>query len=626
MKPAKMNEADDISEVISLKDNDEEASVHTSSTMRSMKSITSSVSAKSQAKANKDSFPYLRSYVFRRNLSFAAVASIILFLGGALVFVLMDGGAGQFLGTGPDPTVAAAATNGLANMAASKRQLQVSTWNIAAINNNPFEYWITYDENPEYEKIMTNIEAFLEKPGSQDVLVSDVFTEEMFGELEKRMDGVGWDNVRSYWDSDFKKRKIISGFMKDPVLGSKRLASMPDRITNTINVVDSDEPVCRPTVINMYGGDLSNLSLWWKAWEEFMFDTPLTISNKGDTMTVAPYKMLQPIKRAKYPDVTEEEEKVSLPLQTMCGAIFDAILVHMMNTVSDPATWQSLKKTMVENLNKQKVPHTLDILEDVYGNSDIVTLQEVSGALIDQARKRALGKKFWIVSPSEMDAVRDQNSVIFLLKETFPAGPSAEITALVENSFEEGVDVPIAKGDILAITATDRDGIPFVVTSFHGDTNGLATKPVLSAIVKAMNSDAGLMAHKLVFGLDANTYEKAKPGKQQDVLEWGKHYVSYDLTSCWGDIPEPGNYTTFNSRTYLQPQLNKACKKSDKRANGDVNPKDFILFGKGDFKIASTWKDNTGEKKYIEDMAFPTLNFPSDHGILATVLQPISPA
>jgi len=229
------------------------------------------------------------------------------------------------------------------------------------------------------------------------------------------------------------------------------------------------------------------------------------------------------------------------------------------------------------------------------------------------------------VSPGDLDAVRDQNSVIFLKKETFPAGPSAEITALVENSFEEGVDVPIAKGDILSITATDRDGIPFVITSFHGDTNGLATKPVLSAVLAAMASDSTLTTHKLVFGLDANTYENAKPGKQQDVLEWAEHYVSYGLTSCWGDKPNPANYTTFNSRTYLQPQLNKACKKSDKRANGDVNPKDFIVFGKEDFKVVQTWKDNTGEKKYVEDMAFPTLKFPSDHGILATIISPVSP-
>jgi hypothetical protein len=141
--------------------------------------------------------------------------------------------------------------------------------------------------------------------------------------------------------------------------------------------------------------------------------------------------------------------------------------------------------------------------------------------------------------------------------------------------------------------------------------------------MKAMTTNAALAKHKLIFGLDANTYENAKAGKQQDVMDWGKHFTSFGLTSCWGDVPNPKNYTTFNSRTYLQPQLNKACKKSDKRANGDVNPKDFILFRKGDFKVSRTWKDNTGEQKYIEDMAFPTLKFPSDHGILATIIEPV---
>ena len=70
--------------------------------------------------------------------------------------------------------------------------------------------------------------------------------------------------------------------------------------------------------------------------------------------------------------------------------------------------------------------------------------------------------------------------------------------------------------------------------------------------------------------------------------------------------------------------MNKACKKSDKRSNGDVNPKDFILFGKDNFSVESTWKDNTGHKKYIEDMAFPTMEFPSDHAILTTIIKPVS--
>lgn len=293
----------------------------------------------------------------------------------------------------------------------------------------------------------------------------------------------------------------------------------------------------------------------------------------------------------------------------------------MMNTVSNPNVWQPLKKKMVESLNKKKVPHTLEILNNIYGNSDIITLQEVSSSLIDQAKHGPLGKKFWIAAPRNMDPVRDQNSVILLNKKTFPEGVVSEITERVEAAFPSGVDVPVAKGDINAITANDSDGIPYVIVSFHGDTNGLATIPVNNAVVHLMTTSQDLLKHKLIFGLDANTYEKAKPGKQQDVLEWGKSYVGHGQTSCWGDLPQPQNYTTFNARTYLQPQLNKACKSTEKREKGDVNPKDFIVFKKEDFDVVRTWKDNTGERRYVEDMAFPTLKFPSDHGILATILE-----
>lgn len=402
-------------------------------------------------------------------------------------------------------------------------------------------------------------------------------------------------------------------------MGLKRLASMPDRVSNTINVIDG-EPVFRPTVINMYDGDLSSLDKWWDVWEKFMFDDKLKIKRDQDPQAV--YQLLKPIKKSKYPAITEEEEKDSLPLQTMCGAIFDAILVHMMNTVSEPDIWQGLKRTMVEALNKKKIPHTLEIMDKQYGESDIITLQEVSSSFIDEARAGPLGTKFHIVAPEALDAVRDQNSVIFLSKKTFPGGHTKEITKLVEGAFPEGVDVPVANGDILAITATSSHNVPFVIAAFHGDTNGLATIPVVDAMVKAMGNDKELVSHRLIFGLDANTYEHAKPGKQQDVLEFAESYNEHGLTSCWGDTPNPANYTTYNARTYLQPQLNKACKRDEKRSKGDVNPKDFILFAKDHFEVEQTWKDNTGKREYTEEMAFPTLQFPSDHGVLSTVIVP----
>lgn len=98
--------------------------------------------------------------------------------------------------------------------------------------------------------LFSKVEKFLDNPGDKDVTVNKVFTPEMFEKLEQRMAAVGWKSVKSYWENDFSKRTIVEGFMKDETLGSKRLASMPDRITNTINTADG-KTVFRPTVINM---------------------------------------------------------------------------------------------------------------------------------------------------------------------------------------------------------------------------------------------------------------------------------------------------------------------------------------------------------------------------------------
>ncbi len=59
----------------------------------------------------------------------------------------------------------------------------------------------------------------------------------------------------------------------------------------------------------------------------------------------------------------------------------------------------------------------------------------------------------------------------------------------------------------------------------------------------------------------------------------------------------------------------------EKDVKGDKNPKDFILFFGADFDVINTRKDNTGKLKYVENMVFPTLTFPSDHGITSTILK-----
>lgn len=482
--------------------------------------------------------------------------------------------------------------------------------------------WLTVPDDPNYEKLMVDVEQFIDNPGERDVPVSEVFTPAMFDTLDARLTKLGWKSLRQYWQDEFMNRRIVNDFLKDATLGSKRLVSMPDRYTNLIRTANGDT-VFRPTIISMYEGDLGTQDKWWTEWQKFMFDTQLPMDDSGKTKAV--WQIMQPIKKSKYPAITEQEEIDSLPLQTLSVAIFDAILVNMMNTLSTPSIWQPMKRRLVQSLVKTKIEKTFNILWDKYRGSDIITMEEVSSGMIEYARNwDKIADTFTIVTPKDLDAVRDQNSVILLRKTTFPKGSLGEITSAVIDAFPPNLKVPVADGDINAIRTVDADGMPYVIVAFHGDTNGLATIPVLDAIVKAMKDDPKLRNHRLIFGLDANTYEKGIPDKTQDVLEWAEHYTSYGLTSCWGDTPNPKNYTTYNARTFLQPQLNKACRKDGVCSHADINPKDFIIFPKEHYRVVRTWKDNTGQKKYEEGMAFPTLNFPSDHGLLATIIQPPS--
>lgn len=493
--------------------------------------------------------------------------------------------------------------------------LKLATWNIAAINNNPFEYWITHDD-AAYNKLMLDVQEFIDSPGARDVSVSDVFTEDMFSSLKASMSEMGWegiDETTELWNSDFKQRKIVSQFMKDKTLGDKRLASMPDRVSNTI--LTPSGPVYRPAVINCYQKKFKDINDWWTQWSAFIFKSSVEQKNKQGVLEYVRIKdKLKKIPRAKYPAVTEEEERISIPLQTMCGAIFDAILFHIVEQVSG-TKWQGLRTEMCEALNLKKTDHTLGILERTYGDSDIIFLQEVAKEFISKAQNDDLLSDYAIIAPAQLGS-RDQNSVIFLSKALFDVTSVVEISKTVEaNCDTKG----LAPGDIIAITVNDRVGNTFMFASFHGDTNGMQTIPVVKAVHKT-HSELRQNGVKLLMGLDANTYENSIPGKTQDVLEFAAMYAGIGLTSIWGDHPDPTNHTTYNARTFLQPQLNKAARKSELVSKGDVNPKDFVLYYNGDFTTKGLTKDNTGKKTFVEGMVFPTLQFPSDHGVLSAVV------
>jgi len=459
-----------------------------------------------------------------------------------------------------------------------------------------------------------------------------VFTAPMFEKLKAAMTELSWpgvDKVEELWLSDFSRRRIIEGFLKDKGLGSKRLASMPDRFTNTINNADGSV-VCRPTIINNYQREMHDLQAWFDQWFEFMFHTAVSVKNKkGETESKKVCALLQPIKRAKYPAVTEEEEAISLPLQMLCQAIFDAILVHVMNSCAASAAinWHALKMKLCSALVVHKQANVIKILAEqpAYFDADVIFLQEVAGAFVEAFHAHeGLSGRFTLLAPKTVDHIRDQNSLLLVAKSRLPEASSAQEVGL-DGALAS--DVPVADGDVCAFIAPlhgfASEPRKVLLASFHGDTAGLASTPVATAVRKQA-ADAGV---PVVFGLDANTHAREDPKgatKHIDAFLADLQDGAEPLAHCWEGSETKAWHTTFNARTYLQPQLNKAVRYDERHSSKltDCNPKDFILFSGAAFEVAkSAVKDNTGEVRFVEDMDFPTLTFPSDHAIVSATLR-----
>jgi len=517
----------------------------------------------------------------------------------------------------------------------SPNLVSVISWNIAAINNNPFEYWMDPSgcKDPHiaqaeaaYSRLMTEAGNFIDRqreaPADQLVRVKDIMTPAMVDELFQLMEPKGWvglEETRNYYEEDVAERGIISGVLFDQKIGKKRLCSWSDRYCNSIRCVDDfDEPMTlyRPSVINFSTSNaLGDPKTRWKLWKQFMFDTPVRKAAGNDPIMVC--DMLQPLKKSKYPDLTVEEEHMSMPLQTLFLAIFDMILFRIVDEAA-PGRWLQLKK-MVVDASGNKIQRTTQILATHYSHVDVMCICEASANFLEDARN-SFGKDYVIPVPMEMDPEKDQNSFLLLHKRIFGDAQPRDITEEVKACFPKDKPLPLSVGDLFAVHL-EAAGSAFVLASFHGDTQGLSTIPVLTAlsILLASPPYAGC---QLIFGMDANAYADAKGGSRLGIDVLGECLAHKGWRSSFGAPPNKAMVTTCAARTFLQPQTNKGNSAATRCTNGDTNPKDHILYVDASAQlVGQPHRDNTGSGRFQTGVTFPSLAFPSDHALIGAVLK-----
>merc|ERR1712118_274194 len=109
---------------------------------------------------------------------------------------------------------------------------------------------------------------------------------------------------------------------------------------------------------------------------KFMLQDSRTVRTASGVAVLRPIEMLSRIPRSKYPAVTELEERLSIPLQVLCLAIFDVIIIHLLNELSPDNSWQRIKREICDKLYRNKDQRLIEILAWRYRNVDVMCLQK----------------------------------------------------------------------------------------------------------------------------------------------------------------------------------------------------------------------------------------------------------
>jgi hypothetical protein len=318
---------------------------------------------------------------------------------------------------------------------------------------------------------------------------------------------------------------------------------------------------------------MKTMEEWWRSWIKFLFHTTVEVFGSSSEAVTRPqliFSLIEPISRSKYPAISAEEQSISVPLQILCLAVLDCVFIHILTTVA-PLTWRDIKQGICQALIHGKEQGVCRIISQAYLDIDVFFLQESSAILVHRLHEcPPLEAKFAVLVPRVLDSRRNQNSLILVDRARFRAPTSADVTAdvlaLLGGAF-------VSPGDLHAVSIEDVAGRRWLLASFHGDSNGLSTQPVLACLHQAAR--ARFPDHVLLVGADANTQSVALDSFHRGVEGFRKFLRDAGMLSSWDAAPAAPT-TTCSARSFLQPQPHKAVLHAQRlRANRHL--KDWLI-------------------------------------------------
>ena len=376
----------------------------------------------------------------------------------------------------PPPTVA-------------RERLRLVSWNMGSLDNSPFGHWRGQGKN--VLALMTAAHAVLLDP-ARDVRVGEIFTDSMWVELREEMRTLGWAGINetdALWRTELAHRPAYQGFVMGRSVAEKKLVAMADRYTNTLHTTDLREH-SRPSAVSCYSGNLSSVPQWWAAWRGFMFHNRLEVPRDGDespragiaklvsrnsqtspgeaapgaaeaaerhvSVAQPPAARLYVMRSARYPKISAFEEAISVALQALSLALFDAALVHLLNSVR--ADWQQVQRQVCRAVLATRQDAGLRILNGSYASADAIFLQETAPAFparLASSASTLARTHLALVPPPVPGRAEVQTAALLLRRGAFVVETVRDHTSTVLAALPSGLLDP---GDLLVAEASGIDG------------------------------------------------------------------------------------------------------------------------------------------------------------------------
>jgi hypothetical protein len=499
------------------------------------------------------------------------------------------------------------------------RSMKVVTWNMAGINNNPFEYWSS-EEGSRMQKIQQYMEEFVDGQGIGETLkIETIFPPENLSALleatrKANTQYISWkidEKVFTYIGTlyDRLQNLTVNQLIKGPddktmaCMNDTRRFSRPDSVTSN-----------RPTVVNQAK---FNPNSWYKDWLTFMFTARSSSPGKTPQPPVLDVqnKKLKALQSAakseeKSEDISDEGLWIGTLTDLLMLGIFDATLILGMKKSGVPK-WMDCKMGSVEEAKKKKEEKLMQIL-DGYEKADVIFLQEVSQSIMKILKEKTRETTFRVQTTdqnpesNQMTAVLIKHSLVIPYSlNLLPTKKTLLGTTAVEVKIKGGKGQPDVK---------------YVLASVHSKTED-AYKTVRALKNLALHNSS----QRIIIGIDSN----ANPENGQYTPGVFNYQVTeLQLHTGWTNTALKRSYTTYKQRSFIQSQVNKSCTSKETRnvnvgAQNDCCVKDFILWGNVGhnhfnprLEVSCELANTDTPYVWVGNQLLPTESFPSDHVIV----------